>query len=78
LACRRCLSLRYPSQGAGELNKTRRKLARLTEKLGPDYTRPEGMHWSTYKRLVDSAFALLRTVSDLEGAKTRALMARFD
>ena len=59
-ACRKCHQLAYPSQREPAYERHARRADKIREKLGwrpgilngPEHTKPKGMHWKTYDRLV--------------------------
>ena len=72
--CRRCARVSYSSQSEDVIGRAWRKEAKIERRLGEDWERPKGMHWSTYERLI----------GELEGCGERreaglcALLARLD
>jgi hypothetical protein len=58
-ACRRCLKLRYVSQGLSPAYRLQRRADTIYARLGADdsefVTKPRGMHWSTFNRRMDLA-----------------------
>jgi hypothetical protein len=59
LACRKCHGLAYRSQSLGGVATAFACMFRCMNKLGPDFTRPKGMHHSTYLRLMKAAHAVM-------------------
>ena len=61
IACRRCHRLRYLSQRETEEDRATRAMLKIVKRLNPDDPdpcndlpeKPNGMHWSTYDRLVE-------------------------
>jgi hypothetical protein len=61
IACRRCHRLRYLSQRETREDRATRAMLKIVRRLAPDDPdpcndlpeKPEGMHWSTYDRLVE-------------------------
>ena len=51
--CRQCHDYRYRSQSRGQVWRLLDKANKLRARLGPDETRPRGMHERTYRRLLD-------------------------
>jgi hypothetical protein len=58
-ACRQCYDLAYPSQREAGYQRSQRRAEKIRARLGwpsgscSDYgTKPKGMHWRTYERLV--------------------------
>ena len=51
-ACRKCQRIAYASQSGDALDRTWRKQHKAEAKLGPDWTRPKGMHETTRERLL--------------------------
>ena len=51
-ACRRCQRIAYASQSDDALGRTWRRQAKLEAQLGPDWSRPKGMHDATRERLL--------------------------
>lgn len=67
LACRTCHGLSYQSQSFGGMAAAFARMFRLTSKLGPDFTRPKGMHQQTHLRLLiraHDAFANASSMAD--------------
>jgi hypothetical protein len=61
LKCRRCASLRYPTQAMGRRSRAFERADRIRQRLGwepgvlrPWGARPKRMRWSTYTRLTDT------------------------
>lgn len=52
-ACRHCQRLVYASQSEDAIGRTWRRQAKLEGHLGPNWTRPKGMHSKTRERLLD-------------------------
>ena len=63
LACRSCHGLAYRSQSFGVFAAAFAAMFRHIGKLGPEFTKPKGMHHSTYLRLLTSAHAALAPAS---------------
>lgn len=66
--CRCCLGLAYPSQRESPAERAKRRAAKIRKRLGGDPwihaplpEKPPRMHWSTYWRLVERAFAAQET-----------------
>jgi hypothetical protein len=55
LACRSCHGLAYRSQSLGVMGAAFARMFHHMLKLGPDFTKPKGMHGRTYLRLLASA-----------------------
>lgn len=53
-ACRGCQGLGYTTQAIDDVQRTWRKQAKLEHRLGPDWEKPKGMHWTTYDSIVDA------------------------
>lgn len=51
-ACRQCQRIAYASQSDSALGRTWRKQAKAEAKLGPNWARPMGMHFTTRERLL--------------------------
>ena len=68
-ACRHCQRITYASQSDDALGRTWRRQAMIEAKLGPNWTRPKGMHHATRERL-------LSVIWDCE-EKRNAALARF-
>jgi hypothetical protein len=51
-ACRHCQRIAYGSQSGDLCDRTWRKQAKAEAKLGPNWTRPKGMHQATRERLM--------------------------
>jgi len=51
-ACRHCQRIAYASQSDDVCGRTWRKQAKEEAKLGPNWTRPKGMHHATRERLM--------------------------
>jgi hypothetical protein len=49
--CRRCANLAYQSQREDAIARAERRAKRALARLGPDGSRPKGMHKSTYRWL---------------------------
>jgi len=63
LACRSCHGLAYRSQSFGAMASAFACMFRHMGKLGPGFTKPKGMHHSTYLHLLTSAHAALMPAS---------------
>ena len=51
--CRKCAGLAYPAENESVRERKYRKVDKLRSKLGKDLnTKPKGMHWRTYWRLM--------------------------
>ncbi len=67
LACRSCHGLAYRSQSSGAMAKAFARMFRHANKLGPDFTRPTGMHAQTYLDTLiraHDAFAFASSIVD--------------
>ena len=72
-ACRHCQRIAYASQSGDLCGRTWRKQAKAEAKLGPNWTRPKGMHEKTRERLLSTIWeceewrdvALARHIGDL-------------
>jgi hypothetical protein len=62
--CRRCNDVAYASQFEDHIDRLRRRQYNIDRRLGPNLTRPKGMHQSTYDRLKDASFAFLVAAED--------------
>jgi hypothetical protein len=51
-ACRHCQRIAYASQSDDAMGRAWRKQATIEAKLGPNWTRPKGMHRATRQRLL--------------------------
>ncbi len=51
-ACRRCQALSYASQSDDRCGRAWRKQAKVEAKLGPNWSRPKGMHTDTHDHLM--------------------------
>ena len=51
-ACRQCQRIAYASQSEDPMGRAWRKQAKIEAKLGPNWTRPKGMHEATRERLL--------------------------
>lgn len=51
-ACRPCQDVAYASQSEDIIGRSWRRQRQLEARLGPERTRPKGMHWRTYGRLL--------------------------
>ena len=51
-ACRQCQRIAYASQSDDPIGRAWRKQAKIEAKLGPNWTRPKGMHEATRERLL--------------------------
>ena len=70
--CRHCYRLPYTSQYETRLDRLSRKLRKLQDRIGHQYSRkPKGMHWRTWERLRDQ-------VLDAEMTRDLALEATLD
>jgi hypothetical protein len=49
--CRHCLELGYQSQREGPIARAKRRVEKARARLGPDGSRPKGMHLATYSKL---------------------------
>lgn len=65
LACRSCHGLVYRSQSQGKLPAALRRMHKRMAQLGPDFTRPKGMHWHTYWRLLQQAHVAMVPVCQM-------------
>jgi len=57
--CRKCYQLPYTSQGEDYLERLARKAGKISDRLGMDeedgvLTKPKGMHWQTFDRLIQA------------------------
>ena len=68
-ACRHCQRITYASQSDDAMGRAWRRQAMIEAKLGPNWTRPKGMHHATRERL-------LSVIWDCE-EKRNAALARF-
>jgi hypothetical protein len=55
--CRDCSGVAYASQSESNLGRIWRRQRKLEAQLGPDQSRPRGMHWSTFERLLEGIAA---------------------
>ena len=55
-ACRHCQHIAYASQSGDALDRTWRKQSKAEAKLGPDWSRPKGMHAATRERFLSVIF----------------------
>lgn len=69
--CRQCHGLRYTSQSEDELDRCWRKQSKLEAKLGPNWSRPKGMHHATRDKLLEGIWAC-------EAQRDDALVAYMD
>jgi len=58
--CRSCGSIAYLSQSKEVFGRTWRRQRRMERRLGPDGSRPRGMHCSTYMRILEQILACQR------------------
>ncbi|HRD95851.1 MAG TPA: hypothetical protein PLA97_05550 [Rubrivivax sp.] len=58
--CRHCGRVAYSSQSDDLIGKTWRREQRLESRLGPNWTRPKGMHLRTYERIIDAILVCQR------------------
>lgn len=65
-ACHNCQRISYASQSDDAMGRAWRKQAKIEAKLGPNWTRPKGMHHATRERL-------LSTIWDCEERRDAAL-----
>lgn len=70
-ACRHCQRIAYGSQSGDLCDRTWRKQAKAEAKLGPNWTRPKGMHNATRERL-------LAIIWDCEERRDNALTLHLD
>ncbi|MBC8337051.1 MAG: hypothetical protein H8E39_00005 [Alphaproteobacteria bacterium] len=52
-ACRQCYRLTYACTREDSWDRMWRKMGKLEARLGEDGTKPTGMHWRTYYRILD-------------------------
>jgi hypothetical protein len=70
--CRHCYQLPYTSQYETRLDRLYRKMRKLQDRRGGQYTRkPKGMYWRTWERLRDQAL-------DAEMTRDLAMEATLD
>ena len=65
--CRRCAQVAYSSQSEDECARAWRSQHKIEARLGPDGSKPKGMHEATYARL-------LASIDECEGRRELALM----
>lgn len=66
LTCRRCAGISYPSQRLSSEDRLRTRAFSIYQRLNVDYSRwprifgpkPRGMHWRTYRQLLQRAIEL--------------------
>lgn len=51
--CRRCARFTYSSQREDAMARSWRRQRSISRRLGPGTSKPKGMHWATYWRLMD-------------------------
>lgn len=56
-ACRRCSAVAYSSQSEDVVGRSWRRQTKLEARLGPNWTRPKGMHTLTRARLLSAILA---------------------
>ena len=75
--CRHCYRLPYTSQYETRLDRLYRKMRKLQDHIGGQYTRkPKGMHWRTWERLRDEAIEAEMTRDCVMEATFERLMRR--
>lgn len=62
--CRCCSQVAYSSQSEDYIDRMRRHQYRLERRLGPNFTRPKGMHKATYERLKRASLELMLARED--------------
>ena len=77
-ACRHCQDLVYRSQSAGRMYNAFARLRKLENRLGPNWTKPKGMHWHTAQRLLERAHPLALAANGLMTLSTNALVQRLE
>lgn len=65
--CRQCHGLRYQSQSLDACGRSWQKQTKIERRLGPNWSRPKGMHTATHDRL-------LQAVWDCEAVREEALV----
>lgn len=75
-ACRHCQRIAYASQCGDLCDRTWRKQAKAEAKLGPNWTRPKGMHATTRERLMSIIWACEETRDRALAGFLSALMQR--
>jgi hypothetical protein len=65
LACRRCHGLAYRSQSSNAMQTAMARMFKHMHPLTPDFTRPKGMHWQTYMRLLEQAHTVMLPVWEM-------------
>jgi hypothetical protein len=75
--CRHCYRLPYTSQYETRLDRLSRKLRKLQDRIGHQYSRkPKGVHWRTWERLRDQALEAEMTRELAMAATLDRLMRR--
>jgi len=80
LACRSCLRLVYSVQSASDISIAWRRARKAEILLGPQWTRPKGMHYSTCLRIQERAHKAMVSISrqvEARGAEIEAMLAKF-
>ena len=72
-ACRRCCGLVYSIQSANELSAAWQRSRKVGDRLGPDWSRPKGMHYKTAQRMQERAYRSMVAVSAMVSASTSRL-----
>lgn len=65
-ACRKCQRLVYSSQVEDAIGRAWRKQAKLEARLGPDWSKPKGMHHRTRERILEA-------INECEGVRDVAI-----
>lgn len=73
--CRKCCRLVYSVQSASELSAAWRRSCKVGDRLGPDWSRPKGMHYETAQRLQQRAYRSMLAISAMVSATTARLEA---
>ena len=75
-ACRHCQRIAYASQSGDLCDRTWRKQAKAEAKLGPNWSRPKGMHAATRKRLMAIIWACEERRDDALSGMLATMMRR--
>ena len=76
-ACRHCQRIAYASQSGDLCDRTWRKQSKAEAKLGPNWSRPKGMHETTRERLLTAILGCEERRDAALAVRMEALMRRF-
>jgi hypothetical protein len=77
-ACRRCHDLVYSVQSATDMAAAWQRSRKLGDRLGPNWSRPKGMHHATCGRLQERAYRAMLALSSVTTESTDRLVARLE